>query len=521
MSLPDDLLRPGLELRETHISWVFLSAGEVWKVKKPVDLGFLDFTSLENRHSTCEAEVRLNRRLAPNVYRGVVPVRRDNAGRLYVNGGGEGEGELVDWAVHMTRLPDEDRADVRLSANRLTDEDIESIATRIARFHDECESNQRTDRFGTVDVIGGNVRENFEQARSTILDYVSPDQAREIESWQTRFLRERVPTFEARVRAHRIRDGHGDLRLEHVYLDAAGNVTIIDCIEFNERFRFADVCADVVFLAMDFARSGRVDLAERFLALYAREANDFDLYPLVDFYESYRAFVRGKIAAMVASNPDTEPEIRERASKDARRYYLLALASERRSLIPPALIAVGGVIASGKSTIASRLARELAVPVIDADRTRKFLAGVTATSPLPEEPWQGVYSEKFGERTYEELARRARSVLMTGRPVIVDAAFRSSRHRAAVRTLARELGIPFAFVECRADAGVCRERLRHRERGVSDGRLEIFDDFVLKWEPITELTPSEHIVVETTRPIEETMDVLRDRLPVSFARLTQ
>ena len=192
-----------------------------------------------------------------------------------------------------------------------------------------------------------------------------------------------------------------------------------------------------------------------------------------------------------------------------------------RSLMAPALIAVGGVIASGKSTVTSRLARELVVPVIDADRTRKFLAGVMATSPIPEEPWQGVYSEEFGERTYDEMARRARSVLMTGRSVIVDASFRSTRHRAAVRTLARELGIPFAFVECRADADVCRERLRHRESGVSDGRFEIFDDFVRKWEPITELSPSEHIVVETTRPIEETMDVFRDRLPVSFARLTQ
>ena len=507
----------GLELRQTHISWVYLSANEVWKVKKPVELGFLDFTTLEKRRLMCEAELRLNLRLAPNVYLDVVSVRRDAAGQLRFGG----DGKVVDWAVHMKRLPDHDRADLRLADGRLRDEDIEAIAVRVAEFHDACDRDPETDRFGTVEVIGRNVRENFEQARTTILDYVSPDQAREIESWQTRFLRERVPMFAARIRGGRIRDGHGDLRLEHVYLDEAGNVVIIDCIEFNERFRFADVCADVVFLAMDLARSGRVDLAERFLALYAREANDFDLYPLVDFYESYRAFVRGKIAAMVALNPDTEPETRKRARQDARRYYLLALASERRSLIPPALIAVGGVIASGKSTVASRLALELAVPVIDADRTRKFLAGVTATSPLPEPPWQGVYSEEFGERTYDELTRRARSVLMTGRPVIFDASFRSRRHRSAVRALADELGIPFGFVECRADLDVCRERLRHRESGVSDGRLEIFEDFVGKWEPVTELSPSEHIVVDTTRSIEDTMDAVRERLPVSFARLTQ
>ncbi len=517
MSLLAELMRPGLELRETHISWVFLSESEVWKVKKPVDLGFLDFTSLDKRRAACEAEVRLNRRLAPNVYRGVVPVSRDDAGALRF----DGDGKLVDWAVHMTRLPDEDRADVRLSAGRFTNEDIEVIAAQLARFHEECRSDQETARFGAVDVIGRNVRENFEQTRATILDYVSPDQAREIEAWQKRFLEGRVPTFEARVREGRIRDGHGDLRLDHVYLDGAGNIAIIDCIEFNERFRFADVCADVVFLAMDLARSGRVDLAERFLALYAREANDFDLYPLVDFYESYRAFVRGKISAMIASTPDFGFEARERARKDARRYYLLALATERRPLLPPALIAVGGVIASGKSTIASWLGAELAVPVVDADRTRKSLAGMTATSSVHEGPWRGVYSEEFGERTYAELLRRARCVVLTGRPVIVEASFRSSRHRAAAQALAREVGIPFGFVECRADAKLCRDRLRHRQGGVSDGRIEIFDDFVRRWEPTSELSSSEHIVVDTALPFERTMEVLRERLPVSFAGLTQ
>lgn len=516
MSLPDDLMKPGLELRETHISWVFLGETDVWKVKKPVDLGFLDFSTLDKRREACDTEVRLNRRLAPNVYLGVVPVSRHDSGELHF----DDEGDVVDWAVHMARLSDEDRADERLSADRLTDGHIESVAARLARFHDECESSQKTARFGSVDVIRDNVRENFEQASPTILDYISREQAREIESWQKRFLRERSPTFESRIRAGRIRDGHGDLRLEHVYLDEEGNVTIIDCIEFNERFRYADVCADVVFLAMDLAHSGRVDLAERFLALYARDSNDFDLYPLVDFYESYRAFVRGKIAAMLASNPEIEAEVRERARRDARRYYLLALASERRPLLPPALVAVGGVIASGKSTIASRLGAELAVPVIDADRTRKFLAGVAPTESLPEGAWQGVYSEEFSEKTYRELRRRARSVLMTKRPVVLDASFRASRHRAEVRSLARELGVPFAFVECRPDAEVCRERLRHREGGVSDGRLEIFDDFLAEWEPVDELPDSEHIVIDTARPLGETMGDLRERLPVSFAPLT-
>lgn len=177
-------------------------------------------------------------------------------------------------------------------------------------------------------------------------------------------------------------------------------------------------------------------------------------------------------------------------------------------------------MASGKSTLASRLALELSVPVVEADRTRKFLAGVPASTPLLEKPWEGTYSEAFGERVYEELGRRARAVLSTGRPVIVDASFRSRSQRKAMRSLARTLGVPFTFVECRPDIEVCRERLRHRESEVSDGRLEIFDDFARRWEATSELDPREHIVIDTARPIEDTMALLRARLPVSFDGLT-
>ncbi len=263
MSLPDDLMAPGLELRQTHISWVYLSSTEVWKVKRPVDLGFLDFTTIEKRREACENEVALNRRLAPSVYLGVVPVRRSRSDGLSF----EGAGEVVDWAVHMKRLPERDRADLRLADGRMSDDDIEAIARRLAAFHERSRHDERIRRFGSIDVIEKNVRENFEQVESSIRDYVSDDQVDEIESWQIRFLRDRRTTFEARVEDERIRDGHGDLRLEHVYLTDAGQIAIIDCIEFNERFRFADVCADVVFLAMDLAYSGRVDVAERFVAL--------------------------------------------------------------------------------------------------------------------------------------------------------------------------------------------------------------------------------------------------------------
>jgi predicted kinase len=292
-------------------------------------------------------------------------------------------------------------------------------------------------------------------------------------------------------------------------------VLILDCIEFAARFRFADVAADVAFLSMDLAGHRRVDLAERFLAAYAREANDFDLFPLVDFYESYRAYVRAKVASLLAADPGAGAEERRRAQAEARRHYLLALASERRALMPASVVAVGGILASGKTTVAGELGAALGAPVVDADRTRKHLAGVAAGEPLHHPPWQGAYTPEATERVYLELLRRAGAVLASGRPVVLDASFRSRRQRLAARRLAALSGVPFTFVECRAEPSLCRERLARRaaERGPSDGRLAIFDDFLAAWEPVVELPAAEHVALDTSLPLGANLETLRGRLP--------
>ncbi|HSQ64003.1 MAG TPA: AAA family ATPase [Polyangiaceae bacterium] len=507
MSLVDELHRPAawgapetasVEMVETHISWVFLLERDVFKVKKPVSLGFLDFRALEDRKAACDAEVTLNARLAPDVYHGVVALRRQADGSVGLGG----DRAIVEWAVHMARLPDERRADFMLAANQLTAAHVDALADRLAAFHALVRCDEETARFGRPGAIAVNVQENFQQTRDVMSRYVSAAEAAEIVRWQTRFLHDHERLFAERIAAGRVRDGHGDLRLEHAYFVDERSPLLVDCIEFNERFRFADVCADVAFLSMDLASHGRVDLAERFLARYAQQANDFDLYALVDFYESYRAFVRGKIATMVGD------------AAGARRHFLLALAADRRSLLAPVLVAVGGIIASGKSTIAEHVARELSAPIVDADRTRKAMLGVEATKPLDERAWKGAYDPDFTEKVYAEVLRRAEVVLASGRPVVLDASFRSPTMRAAARALARRYGAPFRFVECRAEVEVCRSRLvtRARERGVSDGRLEVFDAFRQRFEKVVELSPLEHVVLDTSRPIEDSLRALRARI---------
>jgi uncharacterized protein len=517
--LKDDLLRPeafaavapthAVSLVETHISWVFLLDRDVFKVKKPVDLGFLNFRSREQRRQACEDEVRLNARLAPGVYRGVVPLTRGLDGRCIVGGAGA----VVDWAVHMERLPDEQRADRLLASGALTPARIDALATTVAEFHRAARGDEKVSRYGRSSVIERNIQENFVQTGLGLLEYVTASEAHEIVRWQTTFVREHQDDFKRRVAQQRIREGHGDLRLEHVYFGEMG-IRILDCIEFNERFRHADTCADIAFLSMDLAAHGRVDLAERLLAVYAREADDFDLYAVVDFYESYRAFVRGKIASMLANDAGAWMTVRQRAAREARRYFLLALSADRRSLLKPVVVAVGGVIASGKTTIAAKLGITLSAPVVQADRTRKAMLGLDPLRRLDDPAWTGGYDPAFSDRVYDELLRRAAVVLASGRPVVLDASFRTAAHRRAAGDLAAAHSAPFLFVECRTTRDVCRERLaaRARQPHVSDGRLAVFDEFSARFEPIVELPPEQHILIDTTRPLGSNLGELARRV---------
>ncbi len=504
-----DLIRDPVTLVETHISWVLLAEGEVFKIKKPVDMGFLDFTTLALRKAACEREVVLNRRLAPDVYLGVVPLRRTSDGTLTL----DEEGEVVDWAVHMRRLDDADRADVRLERGCLCARDVARIAQRVAAFHAKAPIDAAVP-YGSPEAIGINVRENFSQTADALTHYVSAAEAAELEAASVDHLRAHPEVFQARIDADRIRDGHGDLRLEHVYLHDDGSITILDCIEFNDRFRYADVASDLAFLAMDLSAHGHVELAEHLLAEYARASGDFDLYSVVDFYVAYRAFVRGKIASFVADDDTADAKHRDRAEASARGCFMLALASGRRSLIPPVLVAVGGIIASGKSTISDALSLELGAPIVDADRTRKQMLGVRETQPVHDGSWQGAYDPEFTKEVYAEVFRRASVVIASGRPVLVDASFRSRALRRAAKAVAVDRQVPFRLVECRVEHAIAKERLRERARqaSVSDGRLEIFDDFAARWEAVDELPRDEHIVVDTSAPLESTRARLRDVL---------
>lgn len=491
-----------VETIETHVSWVLLGK-EVFKIKKPVTLPFLDYATLEARQRFCQEEVRLNRRLAPTTYLGVVPIHRDDHGAYSFHP----RGPIVDWAVHMRRLDDDARADAMLGRGALTPADIDTIASGIATFHGSLATSPEIARAASVAAIENNVLDNFDAVSALPAHLVPSKDVWEVEAWQLAFLRGHRADFERRIAEGHIRDGHGDLRLEHVFFTGPSSFEVIDGIEFDPRYRHGDTCADLAFLTMDLRRLGRVDLAERLLARYARDTNDFDLYGVIDFYESYRAMVRAKIAAIVATETMVDEPRWAHALEQARRDLVLALSAGRRGLLHPLVVAVAGGIAAGKSTLASALGDELGAPVIDADRTRKHLLGITPTTHVDTEAWSGAYDVRFSDRVYDEVLRRAAVVLASGRSVVLDASFRTARARRAARELAATHGVPFRLLECVAPGDTCRTRLRARDRDAtaSDGRIEVYDAFATSFEAIRELPPTEHFTIDTSVSLETTL----------------
>lgn len=320
-AFPFDTANP--DVVQTHISVVFLADGIVYKLKKPVNLGFLDFTTLDARRHFCAEEVRLNRRLAPAVYLGVAPVTHGDRGLRF-----EGDGDAVEWAVKMTRLPDNASFLTRLERGEVDTELIAKLAERVADFHARAEGGPRVAAGGRFEVVAGNLRDNFTQSEAQIDITITRDAFDRLRARTESTLERFRSLIEARAARGVPRDTHGDLHLDHIYHfpDRAppDDLVAIDCIEFADRFRHADPVADAAFLAMDLAFRGRRDLAQAFVANYLQTANDAEGGALFPLYVSYRAAVRAKVEGMQLSEPEIPPAERNAAAERAREHWRLA-----------------------------------------------------------------------------------------------------------------------------------------------------------------------------------------------------
>ena len=471
-----------VEVCHTHISAVFLAGSYAYKIKKPLDLGFLDFSTLEKRRHFCHEEVRVNRRLAPRVYLGVVPVTV-HRGRVQV----DGEGEVVEWAVWMRRLPEDATLLRRLGRGEVTPPELDGLARRIADFHREAERGPHVSRFGRWDVVARNARENFEQTRGHRGRAVHPgvwDRVRVLTEAALERLR---PLVEERAARGIPCDTHGDLHLDHVYRfprrPPPEDWVVVDAIEFNERFRYADPVADAAFLVMDLAFRGRRDLAEGFGRAYLEAVPDPEGGELMPFYAAYRAVVRAKVEGLAADEPDVPEAERARALDGARAHWLLALDLLEAPRRRPALVAVAGLPGAGKSTLARYLGEALGFEVLASDRVRKELAGLDPETPAPAPYGRGIYAPEWTERTYRELFRRAGEVLFRGGRVLLDATFREERWRRAFLQAARGWGVRSLILVCQAPEPVVRRRLAWPRQGPSDAGWEVYQEAARRWEP--------------------------------------
>ncbi len=466
-----------VEVRQTHISAVFLAGPYAYKVKKPVNPSFLDFSTLERRLHYCREEVRLNRRLAPQVYLGVVPVVRAGQGLQF-----EGEGEAVEWAVKMQRLPDEATLHERLRRGEVGVERVEALARRIASFHREAEANERIAAFGRFEAVARIVLDIFAQAAPQVGTTVSVAVFGRVKALAEEALGRLRPLIEARA----ARDCHGDLHLDHVYYfpdrGPPADLVIIDCIEFNERFRFIDPVADMAFPAMDLAFHGRRDLGRTFVDAYFRASGDEEGRALLPLYTAYRATVRGLVEGLELAEREVPEAERAAALERARAHWLLALTELEEPGRKPCLLLVMGLPGIGKSRLARGLAERAGFSVVRSDEVRKELAGLPGQGQMPPELRESLYTRAWNERTYAECLNRAGRLLFEGRRVLVDATFREEQKRQTFLKAAARWGVPSGILLCQAEPETVRQRLENRERDASDADWSVYLQLAASWE---------------------------------------
>ncbi|WP_218080763.1 bifunctional aminoglycoside phosphotransferase/ATP-binding protein [Anthocerotibacter panamensis] len=445
-----------VRLVQTHISYVFLTGALAYKVKKPVDFGFLNFTTLAFRDFYTHEELRLNQRLAPQVYQQVLPITR--TGDSFQLGG---SAEVVDYALQMREFDQEQLLSNLFLKGAVTLEHMASLGRQIAAFHQQALINDHIRSFGALEAVRTPVDQNYEQTARYIGRVQTEEQFTLTKAYTDRFFVEQVALLQQRVRTDKIREGHGDLHLGNICL-IDGKPVVFDCIEFNEPFRMIDVMSDAGFLVMDLIARERPDLANRFLNTYLEWTGDWAGVQLLPLHLSYRAYVRAKVTSFLLDDPSVGEEQKEQAAQSARSYYHLAYQFTQPKT--PKLYLTQGRSGSGKSTVAQTLALYTQAIHLRSDAVRKHLAGYPLLEKLP----AAFYSTEFSQQTYDQLIILAEGLLKAGFNVILDAKYDRVEQRAGAFALAERLGVPLKVLACRCSDATLKARLDARTGDIAD-----------------------------------------------------
>jgi aminoglycoside phosphotransferase family enzyme/predicted kinase len=497
----------GFQVIETHISWVLLTGPFAYKIKKPVNFGFLDFTDLARRQHFCNEELRLNQRLTKGLYLQVLPITGSvEAPQL------GGSGAPIEYVLQMRQFPQDQLLDHLQAQGRLTSAHIDALTQQIARFHQSTPQVPAEHPLCTPEAMVAPLRQNFEQIRPLLSEPADLAQLDALEGWaESHFARLR-PLLAKRATEGFIRECHGDIHLGNATV-IDGEVVLFDCIEFNEAFRLIDIVQDAAFLAMDLEDRGLKSLAQRFINGWLEHTGDYAGLELLNLYKTHRALVRAKVNLFRLGQEQDGEQCRQILAQ----YRSYANLAESYSAIPSPFLAITmGVSAVGKSHVALHLVEELGAIRLRSDIERKRLFGEPA-SPAGE-PETGIYNKDASATTYEQLHRLARLVLHAGFPAVIDATYLKREQRSAAHQVADENGVPFLILDCQAPQHVIEQRLQKRQaegNDPSDATLAVIEAQQRGREALdaTEQPHARQVDTQGAASLERLLDNIRQRLP--------
>jgi len=464
------------QLLETHAAWIILTGEFAWKIKKPVNFGFLDYSTLEKRHFYCDEELRLNRRFAPQIYLDVVAI----TGSAECPRPG-GDGPVLEYAVRMRQFPAGSLLSQLAEKGRLEVRYIDQLVERVAGFHHSTAVAPADAPYGEAERIHHWASENFQHIRPFLNAPGEIEQLERFRQWAENEHQRLGPLMLHRKQQGAIRECHGDLHLGNITL-IDDQVTVFDCIEFNPDLRWIDVVSETAFLVMDLLQRQEPELAWRFLNVYLEVGGDYAGMELLPFYLAYRAMVRAKVAAIRASQAGIAAEDRIEAEKELGGYLQLAeRCSHNRQ---PRLLITRGLSASGKSTLTSLLLEKLGAIRIRSDVERKRLFGMSRNDSAESAFGKGIYSSAASEKTYARLLQLAAVLLEAGFPVIVDAAFLQAEQRRPFQLLAATKQLPYIILELQVSKDTLRKRIQRRVKGVSDADLDVLERQFQLWKEL-------------------------------------
>jgi hypothetical protein len=478
-----------IRLMQTHVSYVTLTGDYAYKVKKAVDFGFLNYSTLEKRKHFCEEELRLNQRSAAPIYLEALPIaQQDNT---FILGSDD---QVVEYAVKMRQFPQSALLSHMFERGELTEDLLRQLAEAIAQFHLSAQTDDYIRAFGTVENVRQSIDENYDQTRGFIGGPQTQQQFDETKAYTDEFFATRQDLFQQRIDQDKIRACHGDLHLNNICY-WQDQLLLFDCIEFNEPFRFVDVMFDIAYIIMDLTVAGRDDLAAIFLSHYVEQTGDWEGLQILPLYVSRQSYVRAKVTSFLLGDPSVSEEDKQAAAAKAAKYYTLAWSYVQQR--HGRLLVMSGLSGSGKSTVARELSRQMGAIYMRSDAVRKHLAGV----PVYERGDNSLYTSEMSQKTYGRLIDLGTLLASQGYVVILDAKFDTQANRERAIAAAKSHDLVPTIVHCEAPIDILKERVQTRSGDIADATLEVLEKQQL--EPFTAEASQYVTTIDTTRPLSE------------------